>query len=374
MSLTNPAGAQILDSVRGFIGRFTSLPSEAALDIVTLFVTHTHAVDQNDRLAFDTSPRLMFSSDQPGSGKSRALEMCALLCHNGAIVCDPTAPSFAQLASEQRATILVDELDILLGRGNAKSDLRSLFNASYKRKTAFFSRAGKPPIPIFAAVAFAGLGSTFRSAAVLSALRSRTLVIEMVRTTPPESYRPRVHDYTAEALRAELAEWVGRNTSRIVETWPDLPEGISDRAAELCEPLIQVADIAGGRWPEAARNAIRELMLGQNDAPDEMPLSAQLLQDIRTVFGDADQVSTVDLVEALCTLAGGRWASLWPSPVAAPKELSGLLSPLGVIPVRIRVDGHQVRGYVRTAFEPLWADLVTDDVSQPEADDVSQAA
>ena len=110
----------------------------------------------------------------------------------------------------------------------------------------------------------------------------------------------------ADAWRAELSEWLGRNTSRIVETWPDLPEGISDRAAELCEPWIQVADIAGGRWQDSARAAIRELLLGQNAPPDELPISAQLLQDIRTVFGDADQMGTVDLVESLCALPGGR--------------------------------------------------------------------
>lgn len=369
-----PTGAVILDQVRSFIGRFCSMPNPAALDLVTLFAAHTHAVDQNDRLAYDTSPRLMLSSEGPGSGKSRALELVQLLAHNGQLVCDPTAPSFAQLANEQRATILVDEMDVLVGKGNAKSDLRSLFNASYKRKTAFWSRAGKPALPIFAAVAFAGMGATFRSAPVLSALRSRTLVIEMTPQTPPESYRPRTHDPLADALRAELSEWVGRNTSRIIESMPDMPEGISDRAAELAEPLIMLATIAGGHWPETARNAVREILLGQNDEPDPLPLSSRLLLDIRTVFGDASQMGTVDLVEALYALPGSPWAKVWPSPVSAPRDMAGMLEPLNVTPTRIRVDGAQVRGYLRSAFTPLWADAVTGAGVTNEPEDVSQAA
>lgn len=364
MSEPAPPGAAILDQCRSFIGRFCTMPDPGALDLAVLWAAHTHAVDQNDRLAYDTSPRLMFSSEGPGSGKSRALELVQLLAHNGQLVCDPTAPSFAQLASEQRATILVDEMDMLIGRGNGKADLRSLFNASYKRKTAIWSRAGKPALPIFAAVAFAGMGATFRSAPVLSALRSRTLVIEMVPCTPPESYRPRVHDPLADALRSELAKWVGRNTSRIIESLPDMPEGISDRAAELAEPLIMLATIAGGHWPETARNAIRELLLGQTDEPDPLPLSEQLLRDIREVFQDSTQLGTVDLVEALCALSTSPWASLWPSPVSAPKDLAGMLEPLGISPTRIREDGVQIRGYLRAAFEPHWP-AETRDVSQP---------
>jgi hypothetical protein len=218
------------------------------------------------------------------------------------------------------------------------------------------------------------MGATFRSAPVLSALRSRTLVIEMTPCTPPESYRPRIHDPLADALRSEMAKWVGRNTSRIIESLPDMPEGISDRAAELAEPLIMLATIAGGHWPETARNAVREILLGQNDEPDPLPLSSRLLLDIRTVFGDASQMGTVDLVEALCALPGGPWAKVWPSAVSAPRDLSGMLAPMNVTPTRIRVDGAQVRGYLRAAFAPHWADAETGAGVTNEPEDVSQAA
>ena len=357
------AGSVILDSVRGFVSRFCQMPTDSALDLTVLWIAHSHCVDQDDRLAFDTSPRLMFSSDQPASGKSRALEMVALIAHSGQIVCDPTAPSFAQLTGEVRATVLVDELDCLIGKGGGKQDLRGLFNSSYKRSTGFWSRAGKPRQPVFAAVAFAGLGSTFRSAPVLSALRSRTLVIEMVPSTPPEKYKPRIHDRLADMLRAELAEWAGRNTARILDSFPDMPEGISDRAEELAEPLLMVADQAGGHWPETARNAVRELMLRDSDAPAAMPLVERLVQDIRTVFtavfgedAGTARIGTVDLLEELQTLPDSPWADLWRNPVGATKEMAALLAPLGVEPMKLRIGERLIRGYRGEDLAELWAD------------------
>jgi hypothetical protein len=291
--------------------------------------------------------------------------MVALLAHNGQIVCDPTAPSFAQLASERRASILVDELDCLLGKGGGKADLRSLFNASYKRSTATHSRAGKPAVNIFAAVAFAGMDATFRSAPVLSALRSRTIVVAMVPSTPPEKYKPRIHDRVAEALRAELAEWAGRNTARILDSFPDMPEGISDRAEELAEPLLMVADQAGGHWPETARNAVRQLMLRDSDAPESIPLAERLLRDVRIVFtavfgedAGTARIGSVDLLEQLQTLPGSPWLDLWTgNQLAATKELAAMLAPLGVEPLKLRIGERVIRGYRGEDFADLWADL-----------------
>ena len=43
--------------------------------------------------------------------------------------------------------------------------------------------------------------------------------------------------------------------SIVGEAWPALPEGVTDRRAEAWEPLIAIADAAGGTWPERARVA-----------------------------------------------------------------------------------------------------------------------
>ena len=73
----NPAsrdGAAALDDTRAFIGRFCALPTEHAYTATTLWAAHAHVLD-----AFDSTPRLAFLSPEPGSGKTRALEILTLL-------------------------------------------------------------------------------------------------------------------------------------------------------------------------------------------------------------------------------------------------------------------------------------------------------
>src|SRR5438093_758379 len=36
---------------------------------------------------------------------------------------------------------------------------------------------------------------------------------------------------------------------------PELPEGQNDRAADIWEPLLALADLAGGEWPKRAQEA-----------------------------------------------------------------------------------------------------------------------
>ena len=68
------------------------------------------------------------------------------------------------------------------------------------------------------------------------------------------------------------------------EAWPELPKGIQDRPAEIWEPLIAVADVAGGDWPEKSRKACVALC---RDAEDRgVSLGLRLLSDIRILFGD----------------------------------------------------------------------------------------
>jgi hypothetical protein len=41
---------------------------------------------------------------------------------------------------------------------------------------------------------------------------------------------------------------------------PVMPDGVTDRAAEVWEPLVAIADVAGGHWPATARAAASHLV------------------------------------------------------------------------------------------------------------------
>ncbi|SFQ29281.1 hypothetical protein [Actinomadura madurae] len=67
-------GVAALNAAHDFITRFCVLPSQAAYNAMALWAAHAHIID-----AFDSTPRLAFLSPEPGSGKTRALEILALL-------------------------------------------------------------------------------------------------------------------------------------------------------------------------------------------------------------------------------------------------------------------------------------------------------
>lgn len=354
-------GAQVLDQTHAFLARFCTFPSDAALDIAVCWIAHTHVRDTTDHLAFSSSPRIAFVSDKPASGKSKALEMVTRLSFRGSQVLDPTPATFAQMMSDDRATASIDEIDVLFGRGAGKATLRSLLNGGY-RQGAKWGRANKPAVSIFGPVALAGLSSRFLAAPELEPLRTRSVIIQMVPATPGEAYRERWHGPMTIATRDALGAWAKRKHALITECWPeDIPEGINDRLLEVCEPLFQVADAAGGRWPEAIRDAAREILLGEVES-DEPSLTDSLLISLRQVFADRDKLATVELVDSLREQADAPWAKLWPNESSAPMELAGMLSPLGVGPVRVRFGEMTVRGYRRADLEPLWDEL--DEIEQ----------
>src|SRR5262245_1330996 len=67
-------GAVLLTDVYNFLGRFVAYPSPHAQVAHALWVAHTHLME-----AWETTPRLAFLSPEPQSGKTRALEITALL-------------------------------------------------------------------------------------------------------------------------------------------------------------------------------------------------------------------------------------------------------------------------------------------------------
>lgn len=65
-----PVGAELLDDIRAFLRRFVVYPSDHELIAHTLWIAHCWFME-----AWDSTPRIAFLSPEPGSGKSRALEV-----------------------------------------------------------------------------------------------------------------------------------------------------------------------------------------------------------------------------------------------------------------------------------------------------------
>ena len=192
--------------------------------------------------------------------------------------------------------------------------------------------------------------------------RRPSLPIHLKRKTPSEKverFRERKANLDAAPLREQLTAWVGENIDALAEARPELPEELDDRAQDVVEPLLAIADAAGGEWPERARKALVELR-GQGDVGDE-PDAIRLLTDIRTVFTDQEEMHTTYLLYALFDIDTSPWAHWWgetrrgefgetsiePNRAAAMK-LARTLRPFGIRPVSL---GGRVRGYRHVDLE-----------------------
>ena len=81
-------------------------------------------------------------------------------------------------------------------------------------------------------------------------------------------------------MRRQCARFVQDNARGIAEARPELPAGLNDRAGDIWEPLLALADLAGGDWPGWARAAALELTaLSQETNP-----IGSLLLDMFIVF------------------------------------------------------------------------------------------
>jgi hypothetical protein len=192
----------------------------------------------------------------------------------------------------------MDEVDALFnGKSQAAEEIRGLLNAGYRRG-AMVGRCvivGKTvetvESPSFCAVALAGLGW------LPDTLMGRSVIIRMRRRGPREKVEPfrrRKQQAAGMALHDRLAEWATPLVDEMKNARPDMPPGVEDRAADCWEPLLAVADAAGGHWPDIARKAAAALLASARDANPS--LGILLLEHCRTVFRDVDRLATDQLL------------------------------------------------------------------------------
>jgi hypothetical protein len=349
-------GAAVLAGVHTFIKRFCSFPDEHALTAVTLWVAHSHAVHH-----FHTTPRLALISPEPGSGKTRVLEILNLLVPASMFSVSASPAAIFRTLYLNPITLPVDECDTIFsrsGKNDGNEDLRALLNAGYK-VGATIPRCVGPRhevqnFPVFCATALAGLGD------LPDTIMTRSVVIRMRRRAPSEPiepFRTREHASEGHALRDSLARWATLHGASAGESWPELPYGIVDRVAEVWEPLIAMADAAGGNWPSRVREACISLWTSSQD--NRVSLGVRLLADMRIIFGNAGNPQALHTETILSRLCSGPqhgldddapWNEMYGKPLGV-RGLASMLKRYAVSSIKVKVEGRSLQGYRR---EHLW--------------------
>jgi hypothetical protein len=353
VSAASRDGAAALEDARAFIARFCALPTEHAYTAVTLWAAHAWALD-----AFDSTPRLAFLSPEPGSGKTRALEILTQLVPwpMHAVNATPAALFRSVADPASRRTILFDEIDTIFGpKAKEHEELRGLLNAGHRRSGVAYRCVGEgtrqevAAFPAYAAVALAGLGQ------LPDTILTRSIVIRMRRRAPHEHvepYRARIHEPEGKKLGQQLGDWAAAATEAMSGSWPEMPPGVTDRPADVWEPLLTVADAARGPWPDRARAACTWLV--RDNADRGISLGIRLLADLRSIFDSARTMSTGEILTQLHALDAAPWADLKGAPLDA-RGLSRLLAPYDVEPVKVKTDGRSLQGYRADHLADAWA-------------------
>jgi hypothetical protein len=133
-------------------------------------------------------------------------------------------------------------------------------------------------------------------------------------------------------------------------SWPDsMP--VEDRAADVWEALVMVADAAGGHWPTTARAAAVVLTSEKPQAG----LGVQLLRDLRTAFGAKDKLRSEDIIGALTELPESPWRRFHADGSSLDfRDLAGLLRDYDIRPRDVWIDGASAKGYIADDLWDAW--------------------
>ncbi|GAA0439423.1 hypothetical protein Aca07nite_49030 [Actinoplanes capillaceus] len=366
-------GTAILDRLHAVVTKYVVLPSPEAIDAVVLWIAATHA-----QQAWAHAPRLVIRAPEKRCGKSRLLDVVeGTSCNPLITVNASTAAVYRSIGSDDPPTLLVDEADTIFGgkAAEANEELRGLLNAGHQRNRPTIrwdnARNRVEKIATFAMAALAGIGQ------MPDTIEDRAVVIRMRRRARGETVSPYRHRRDGVALNQlanDLNQWLRANLAALEKAEPTMP--LEDRAADTWEPLIAVADLAGGNWPERGREAATALT-AERDSNTVASDRVRLLTDCRTAIGDAAAIPTAVLLDRLKADPEAPWAEHGDTGLTGAK-LAALLKEYDITSGNIRFTPEEIRdyrltsgqakGYKRSAFLDSWRRYCPDpegEASQP---------
>jgi hypothetical protein len=334
--------ALLLDVIVTVVRRFVVM-SEPQAVAVALWIAHSHVLD-----ACEASPYLAITSAEKRSGKTRLLDVLELLvARPWRVVIPSEAVVFRKIDAVPPPTFLLDEVDAIFNPKNGNVEgLRALLNAGNRPGTKVPRCVGPSKdklkdFSVFCPKAIAGIRD------LPDTVADRSIPIRLKRRTPNEPverFRRREAAEAAEPLHQALVSWAGHHVDRLTEARPDLPDELDDRAQEAWEPLLSIADLAKGGWPQQARSAA--IALSGSETRDDSA-GVRLLADMRAIFAsrDTDRISSAALVADLHEIEEAPWGEWYGKPITT-HGVAKLLSHFDIRPRTVRSDdGTTAKGY-----------------------------
>jgi Protein of unknown function (DUF3631)/Domain of unknown function (DUF3854) len=361
--------AGLLDETVADLTRYLVFDSEHQARAVALWVAHCYFIE-----AFDVSPRLLVTAPTIRAAKSRLLDVVQRLTPRRKRCGSTTGASVFRLIDQLKyPTLLIDEADRVFrnaGADPAADLLAQIINQGHERGNPALRTErdsdGKWVVVAFETFTPTVIAGVDRGGNWPDSVLDRAIVIRMRRRKKSE----KVDRLRKRGASATDGEELGRRWAGYAQSHPELaaslsgafpimPDELHDRACDSWEPLVAIADAAGGDWPSSARVAAQHLTGSDEEAYD---LGVQLLADLQRVWPGDDVVTGAELVELLKDDDDdGQWRNYGRQGKGlTAKSMSNILRPFGIHPGQHWVEGRKFRGYARADFEKAWGAYVTD--------------
>jgi putative DNA primase/helicase len=341
-------GAALMERLEAFLRRFVVMGEDLPA-LLAIWLAGTYGY-----MMFEYFPYLVLRSPEKRCGKSRTLDLIALLGFNAH---QPTAsPTEAQIFREPRedgGVQIYDELEGMTGDKERWGAVTSVFNVGFHRGSVVsrYKKTGqgqqKETFDTYGPRAIASISS------LEATLEDRSIMVMMQRLLPgqqTERFSLRRLDHEAQRLRDDLYILALTTAPTIAELYDGAEfaglQGLDHRAVDLWEPVLSIAAVidASGTSSDLTNRMARlaERLGGDRNShsgDDTIPAIIETLNDCLLIGSEA-KISTKDLVEKVRLRLG--WDTL------TPKALANRLHPLGLRTDRWREGGDLRRGYIVT--------------------------
>ncbi len=340
-------GNALANEIIKTIERYSILPKGGAIALV-LWAIATYCIN-----CFRIFPKLLINSPEKRCGKTTTMEvLCALVCR--ALMSSNLSPAVIFRAIEAwGVSLLIDEGDTFIANNE---ELRGIVNSGHTRSSAFVLRVEGDSSNLapkrFSTWSPMCIGMI---KAPPDTIKDRSITVTLRRKLPGENVErlPLELNEQCLTLRRKALRWSIDNTDALKRSDPQVPVVGNDRAEDNWRPLLAIADLIGGEWPEKARNAMR--VLESIDSTDD-GIGPMILADIRSIFKDKNvaRFHSQDLVDHLIALDDRPWCEWRHGKPITKNSLAKLLKPFGIRSKDVRINTVK-KGYETADFEDAFS-------------------
>lgn len=307
---------------------------------------------------WDRFPHLAITSPERRCGKTRALQLIALVTPNAHSSMNISPAAIYRLIQQVLLTLILDEAQSLERRGSEAAEVtREIFNAAIDRNAKVLRVAGPEhevqEFSIYCPKAFALIGEPD------GVVADRCLPIRMRRKTPSDTtqpYRSRKVEPIGKEIHDKLEAWAEANKDHVAKIYDESEELPieNDRMAELLLSLLAVAKIvAPDRLAELGEFA--EML--DRETADNVSDGTILLNALREIFRrDKNQrefLPTSTIIQRLVRRTEEPWARYSHGRQITAASLAVLLRPYDIRSTRDTKQSH--RGFYKYQFEEAWS-------------------